>query len=311
MVDAEPAQLPVGRAVTVAVPATSANLGPGFDAFGLALDWRDRYRVEVITSGSQVAVTGSDPVPDDDRNLVLHSVRAGLTEIGCQAPGLRLTGEHSIPHGRGLGSSAAAIAAGLAAAQFLAEAGSGPADQPVAVRRWLRLADRIEGHPDNVAAALAGGLVLVCRRDDADVVMARPVVHPDVAALALIPDEPMSTEQARGLLPATVPHTEAVANSARAALLVQALTAEPELLYEATQDRLHQDHRASVMSETADLLRSLRSRGIPAVLSGAGPTVLVLGQDTDLDRAASVDAPGFRAVRLGIGTGVSGGIARA
>lgn len=308
MTDAEPAWLPVGRVATVDVPATSANLGPGFDAFGLALDWRDRYRVEIIPAGSQVAVTGADPVPGDDQNLVLHSVRAGLGQIGWRAPGLALTGTNSIPHGRGLGSSAAAIAAGLTAAQLLAGSASGTS-VAVEPERFLSLADRIEGHPDNVAAALAGGLVLVYRRDDAEVAMARPAVHPDLTALALIPDAPVSTEQARGLLPVTVPHTQAVDNGARAALLVHALTAEPDLLYDATKDRLHQDRRATVMPESADLLKSLRSRGVPAVLSGAGPTILVLGRSADLDRASGVDAPGFRPVRVGIGAGASGFVA--
>jgi homoserine kinase len=298
-------ELPIGRAADVDVPASSANLGPGFDAFGMALDWRDRYRVEVIASGTQVRVAGDDPVPADEHNLVLVSLRHGLQELSCQAGGLRLTGQHTIPHGRGLGSSAAAIVAGLAAAQALAdpETTSGAA-QAIDPARWLSLAARIEGHPDNVAAALAGGLVLVHRGADGAVEIACPVVHPDVAALVLLPERPVSTKQARGLLPATVPHGEAAANSASAALLVHALTADPGMLYEATRDRLHQDYRAPAMPATAALLQSLRNQRFPAVLSGAGPAVLVLGRGAELDTVETLPAPGFRPVRLRIDTGV-------
>jgi homoserine kinase len=298
-------ELPIGRATEVDVPASSANLGPGFDALGLALDWRDRYHIEVIDSGTQVDVTGGDPVPDDEHNLVLTSLRRGLHELCCQAPGLRLTGRHTIPHGRGLGSSAAAIVAGLAAAQALAAASTASSSGPVIdPEHWLPLAERVEGHPDNVAAALAGGLVLVHRGIDGAAKIARPVVHSDVAALILVPDRPVSTQQARGLLPAAVPHGQAASNSGCAALLIHALTAEPGLLYEATQDRLHQDYRAPAMPATATLLQALRSRRIPAALSGAGPAILVLGTDAELDAAEAVTAPGFRPQRVGIGTGV-------
>lgn len=305
LIDAGACELPVGRVVTVEVPASSANLGPGFDALGLALNWRDSYRVEIIESGLEVALDGvhTDPVPADGQNLVVRSILMGLARAGHRAPGLRLTGHHSIPHGRGLGSSSAAIVAGLAAAHQLAvPAGrqSGGFDPEA----WLGLADQIEGHPDNVAAALFGGLVLVYRGDTGAPRAARLTVHPDVAALMLVPDQPVSTEQARGLLPQTVPYGHAAANSARAALLVHALTAAPDRLFEATTDQLHQDYRAPAMPASAELLDSLRGRRLPAVLSGAGPAVLVLARSTELDAIAATDPPGFRAVRLGISAGV-------
>lgn len=302
-------ELPVGRWVTVDVPASSANLGPGFDCFGLALNWRDNYRVEVIDSGIAVAVTGAagSQVPVGGQNLVVRSTQLGLAQLGFQAPGLRLTGEHTIPHGRGLGSSSAAIVAGLAAADGLvaSEEDRLPGATSFEPGGWLELAERVEGHPDNVAAALFGGLVLAYRADSGAPRIARPAVHPDVGALALVADQPVSTEQARGLLPSTVPHAQAAANNARAALLVHALSTDPDLLYDATRDLLHQEYRAPAMPDATQLLEALRGEGIPAVMSGAGPTVLVLARTGEMETAVNLaGCCGVRAVRLTPDAGV-------
>lgn len=295
-----------GRRVTVAAPATSANIGPGFDFFGLALSWRDRVSLEVTERGYGVDVTGEGAVtmPRDDSHLVLASLITGLADLGFTAPGLRLTAHNTVPHGRGLGSSAAAIVTGLLAARELAGAGPDPG--------WLlRHGAVIEGHPDNVAAAIHGGFVLAYRREHsaggADVVQLR--VHPDVSAWVFVAKEELATARARRLLPATVPHSDAAANSARAALLVHALAAEPALLSEATRDWLHQDYRRRSMPASHALLTELRRRGWAAVISGAGPSVLVLGPAAGLDALAELATPEFvgRAVEIGAGGAVEAG----
>lgn len=300
--------LPPGRRVRVEVPATSANLGPGFDCFGLALDWRDRLSFETVeATGSepqvQVEITGEGAgrLPADGTNLIVRSLVRGLDRIGARAAGLRVRVHNSIPQGRGLGSSSAAIVAGLAAAHGLARP-----DEPFDPADWLPMADALEGHPDNVAAALYGGLVLAYRpvAGPAGAAAAVAAVHPDVTALALVPETPLATHQARSVLPDLVPHAEAAANAGRAALLVHALTTAPELLFEATVDWLHQGYRSAAMPGSWQLVRQLRERGLPAVISGAGPTVLVLGTPDRIERAVAATPAGFRVVPVGPGPGV-------
>lgn len=285
--------------MSVEVPATSANLGPGFDCFGLALQWRDTVDVEVTAGPVVIEVSGEGAatVPRDERHLIVVALRRGLAELGTRIPGLRLRAGNTIPHGRGLGSSSAAIVAGLVAARALA----GMAPDP----HWiLEHAAAIEGHPDNVAAASLGGFVM-SYRDRGAVGAVRSLVHPSIGAVALIPAEPVPTPQARALLPSTVPHPDAAADAGRAALLVHALAHDPALLPVATEDWLHQRYRRGAMPASADLVDQLRARGLAAVISGAGPTVLVLGDDAALERVAEVAAPGFRRRRLDVGSGAS------
>lgn len=299
--------IPAGRRVRVEVPATSANLGPGFDCLGLALDWRDTSEFETVTrSGGEprvrVEITGegAGTLPADERNLIVRSLDRGLQRVSsglADDTGLLVRVRNTIPQGRGLGSSSAAIVAGLAGAHALTS------EQPFDPADWLGLADRIEGHPDNVAAALFGGLVLAYRSVEDGVAAVTSPVHPAVAALALVPEAPLTTEVARAALPATVPHGDAAANAGRAALLVHALTRAPELLFEATADWLHQSYRAASMPASAELLESLRSKGIPAVISGAGPTVLVLGDDGTMAGVQDLVPEGFRAVTVAVGHG--------
>ena len=258
-------------AVRVRVPATSANLGPGFDTFGLALGQYDEVDVAVDGVGLVIQVTGeaADEVPRDESHLVVSAMLAAFRRWASEPAGLRVRCCNTIPHARGLGSSAAAIVAGVVAARHLVE------DEAIGDDDVLALATELEGHPDNVAAALAGGFTLAWTGDDgARAVRLTP--HPDVLPVVCVPGWPMSTQAARGLLPAEVPHADAVFNAARSGLLVAALTQAPERLLEATQDRLHQPYRAPAMRPTADLLNRLRTRGVPAVLSGAGPSVLAL-----------------------------------
>ena len=288
--------LPVGLAVTVQVPATAANLGPGFDCFGLALDWYDRVQLEVLDAGYSIEVSGegTEAIPRDESHLIIRSALVGLADLGVRAPGLGLRCRNTIPHGRGLGSSSAAIVAGLVAAAALA------GERPDA--RWLLThATAIEGHPDNVAAAIYGGFVLAYESEGIHV--AQGGVRADVGVAVFVADSQLATEAARRLLPEMVPHGDAVANSARSALLVHALAAKPGLLLEATRDWLHQSYRKPAMPQSSELMNRLRSKGFAAVISGAGPSVLVLGRTRDLEALGAEAAPGFTVRLLGIGRG--------
>jgi len=263
------------RPVTVTVPASSANLGPGFDSFGLALGLYDEVRLAVAPSGLTIEVLGegAGTVPVDEAHLVVRSMRATFAELDAFPPGLRLRCRNAVPHGRGLGSSAGAVVAGIVAARELA-ARSGVDITRLQSGGALRLAADLEGHPDNVAAALLGGLTLAWSDNGG----ARAVrLQPTTSVVALVPPRAVSTELARTLLPTQVPHADAAANAARAGLLVAALTVRPDLLLAGTEDRLHQEYRASVLADSLTAVRRLRAAGHAAVVSGAGPTVLVLG----------------------------------
>jgi len=259
--------------VRVSVPATSANLGPGFDALGLALSLRDELAAEVTDGGLRVDVDGAGAadVPRDESHLVVRSMRAAFEALGGQPAGLRLRCHNVIPHSRGLGSSSAAIVAGLALARALVIDGGERLDDDA----MFRLAADLEGHPDNVAPALYGGFV-VSGQDDDRFWAANAPVAPSISAVAFVPPNPVETKVARGLLPDVVPHADAAANAGRAALLVAALGGRPDLLLLGTRDRLHQDYREPAMPQSLELVRALRGDGYAAIVSGAGPTVLVL-----------------------------------
>ena len=258
--------------VEVSVPATSANLGPGFDSLGIALDLRDVLVGEVSGEpGFDVSVNGmgADEVPLDETHLVYQAMREAFAEMRCEVPGIRLACENKIPHSRGLGSSSAAIVGGICLARGLVAGGSLLMDDDAV----FALAARMEGHPDNVAPAFYGGFTIALAEGEG--FRATSVaVDPRVGAVVFVPPEPVKTAVARGLLPDTVPHAEAAANSARSALLVVALSGRPELLHTATEDFLHQCYRESAMPESLQLVRDLRHDGVAAVISGAGPTVL-------------------------------------
>ena len=267
---------PAVRSVVVKVPATSANLGPGFDTLGLALSHYDRLVVSE-TRGAGVAVhvdgVGAGEVPTDESNLVVRSIAATYRAAGVPLPGLRLEARNAIPHGRGLGSSAAAIVSGVMAAKGLLE---GRVD--FTPDQLLAVATELEGHPDNVAPALFGGLTIAWTTS-AGPSHKRLLVHRGVSPVVFVPETTLSTSLARSLQPASVPHEDATFNVSRSALLVAALIQSPELLLAATEDRLHQSYRASAMPETDMLIRVLRQAGLAAVVSGAGPSLLVLGSD--------------------------------
>ena len=335
------------KPVVVRAPASSANLGPGFDALGLALSLHDVAVARVTGSGLDIEVSGegSETAAAGEAHLVVRAMRAAFDVLGGQPPGLSLRSLNAIPHGRGLGSSAAAIVTGILAARGLARDGAALLPDDAV----LTLAASLEGHPDNVAACLHGGLTISWtalppgpgygpdpvpagpgygpdpvpaglgygpdpvparlgygpdlepagpgsrpaadpagypapdpgRRGDGSAAAAPPgprvvrlPVLEEIRPVVFVAEESLATQTARGVLPAAVPHRDAAANAARSALLVAALIRVPEVLFDATQDFLHQPYRASVMPRTADLLGRLRAAGVAAVVSGAGPSVL-------------------------------------
>ncbi len=261
-----------GSAVRVRVPATSANLGPAFDCAGLALTCHDVLEFAVADAGLTVEVSGvgAGELPTDESHLVVRAFRAACEVLGWSPPGLRVVARNGIPQGRGMGSSAAAVVAGAVGARARCPHPGGGDDDAV-----LRLATQLEGHPDNVAPCLLGGATLSWMTDGGARAV-RLAVLPDVRPVVLVPEATLSTHVARGLLPDAVPHADAAHASGRAALLVHALTREPDLLFEATEDRLHQRQRAAAMPGSLDLLERLRAAGHAAVVSGAGPSLLVL-----------------------------------
>lgn len=272
----------VPRPVVVRAPATSANLGPGFDSAGLCLALFDEVEAEVTSGGLVVDIAGegASALPRTERHLVVRAMRAAFDRLGGQPPGLRVSCTNRVPQSRGLGSSSAAIVAGVLAARALVPTGSEQLDD----EGVLALADALEGHPDNVAACLRGGFCLAWT-DASGVHVVRRDAHPDLLPVAFVPQARSSTKEVRGLLPGTVPHADAAANAARSALLALAITSDPALLLPATEDRLHQPYRAPAMPATAALVARLRDAGLPAVVSGAGPTVLALTQRSQVAAA--------------------------
>lgn len=263
-------------AVRVLVPATSANLGPAFDSAGLALSVYDEL-IAMATDDPGVLVEiegeGQASLPRDETHLVVRSMTAAFDRMGVAADGFILRCRNSIPHGRGLGSSAAAIVGGIVLARAMVTDGRDRlTDSDV-----LQLALELESHPDNLAAALYGGFTIAWLETDgfADAVRIDP--HPDIHPIALIPATDLATTQARALLPDSVPFSDAARNISRSALLVHAMTVDPRRLMTATEDRLHQQSRAAAYPESVALVEQLRERGVPAVISGAGPTVLAFG----------------------------------
>ncbi len=258
----------------VTVPATSANLGPGFDSLGMALAFYDEYELETTAAGLEISIDGegSQSAAKDENNLIYKSIKLVFDSVGEKVPGIRLRCKNSIPHGRGMGSSGAAVAGGVMLAAGLL------ANQNFKEQQLLEFATRMEGHPDNVAPALFGGLTIAWV-DETGPHHKKLTVHRGISPLVLVAPNEMSTKLARSLQPESVPHTDAVFNVSRSALLVAALTQSPELMMSATEDRLHQNYRASAMPETSKLISKLRENGHPAVVSGAGPSVLVLDGD--------------------------------
>ncbi|MDO4240941.1 MAG: homoserine kinase [Microbacteriaceae bacterium] len=265
--------------VKVFAPATSANLGPGFDSLGMAFNYGDTYTAQLSSQpGVRVTVTGDSgkDVPSDHTNLVAKTLLWTYDKVRAPRPaGIEITCENVIPHGRGLGSSSAATVGGL----LLAKGLLGLQGMEISERQLLDFGVEIEGHPDNIAPCLLGGLV-VAWMDRREPGAQQLQWHENIEPLLLVPNFTLSTEHARSLQPDTVPLADACFNVSRAALLVAALTHNPEHLLAATEDRLHQDYRAGAMQASHQLLVQLREKKFAAVVSGAGPSLLVLCKNT-------------------------------
>jgi homoserine kinase len=305
-------------AVRIRVPASTANLGPGFDSVGLALGLWDEYDVSVGTGGLRVSVSGegADDVPRDATHLVVRAMAHGFARLAAHMPAdVCLVARNGIPHSRGLGSSASAIVAGIVAAQAFSDVERWAALPPGAaidldLEVATDLATELEGHPDNASASVRGGMTVSWSRDPGDpspsaTGTASVATHPDVTAVVLVPREQLATHTARAVLPPHVDHVDAALNSGRAALLVEAMSRRPDLLLPATRDWLHQGFRRAAFAPSMDLVDALRGDGYAAVISGAGPSVVVL---STRERAGSVLVPADRTgwVRLEPGIPATG-----
>jgi homoserine kinase len=282
--------------IQVQVPATSANLGPGFDSFGLALAMHDRYVAQILDdAGLDIDVTGegADEVPRTDKNLLVKAMNKGFDFLGGKPKGIAVRALNVIPHGRGLGSSASAIVGGLSLARALVLTGI----DKMSDEKLLQLATEMEGHPDNAAAALYGNAVVAWQEDQHGKEVAQAIslsVDTRIRAIAFIPSTAVATSKARKMLPESIPHGDAARNSANSALLVHALTLRPDLLFRATQDFLHQSYRQDAMPASFALLTKLRGAGVAAFISGAGPTVLALHTGNESDVAELIRAAGTK-----------------
>ena len=287
----------MSRIVSVSVPATSANLGPGYDALGLALEIRDHVTAQ-FTDDKLITVVvtgeGAGKLPTDATHLVAKTIIDACKAFGTEVSGLRVECKNAIPQGRGLGSSAGAIVAGLVLASELTYARASEDE-------LLQMANAIEGHPDNVAACLLGAMTIAWLEDDGKANSVSMNVHPDVSPVLGIPETELDTHKARGLIPESIPHVDAAFNAGRSALLVAAMIGDPDFLLEATEDKLHQPFRAQAYSESMALVEQLRAAEIAACISGAGPTVIALSTVEQVAQAIEIIAKsGFTAVPVAV-----------
>ena len=287
----------MSRIVSVSVPATSANLGPGYDALGLALEIRDFVTAQ-FTEDNKITVEvtgqGAGKLPTDANHLIAKTIIDACKAFGTEVTGLHVECKNAIPQGRGLGSSAAAIVAGLVLASELTYARASEDE-------LLQMANAIEGHPDNVAACLLGAMTIAWLEDDGKANSVSMNVHPDISPVLAIPQTELDTHKARGLIPESIPHVDAAFNAGRSALLVAAMIGDPDFLLEATEDKLHQPFRAQAYPESMELVAQLREAQIAACISGAGPTVIALSTRDQVAQASEIIAKsGFTAAPVGV-----------
>ena len=312
------ASLVEGSCVRVRVPASSANIGPGFDSIGLALGiWDECVATVTAAPGLRIDVTGegADEVPRNELNLIHRAMVAAWNQLEVQTPaGLHLSCHNTVPHCRGLGSSATSIVAGVLAAQGLSDIATGNGGDSAGFDRGFtnNLAAALEGHPDNSSASVFGGMTLSWT-DDLEPGLIHTVqiqVQADVIPLVFVPAAKLSTASARAVLPAQVPHALAARNSGRAALLIEAVTRRPDVLLAATREWLHQEQRRPAFPQSMALVDVLRARGHAAVISGAGPSVLVLTTPERCEDARTLcDQSVWRMLEPGIPT-VGAGLAK-
>lgn len=284
--------------ITLRVPATSANLGPGFDSFGCALALYNTYTFERIAEG--IEVTGCPPEFCNAENLSIQAYRYALDAMGLPMEALRLHVQSEIPVCRGLGSSSAMIIGGVFAANAMHGA-------PFTREEMLALCTVIEGHPDNLAPALYGGMTASLMRNGRPVTACFPL-SPRLRFLALVPDFPLSTEVARAVLPQRVPFADAVFNVSHAALLLRALEdADTDMIALALDDRLHQQYRKGLIRDYDKVERVAKDCGVTAFcISGAGPTCLCIAADEEtgprLAERIGQECPGWEMLSLVLDT---------
>ena len=289
----------VSGGVRVEVPASSANLGSGFDSAGLALSMFDEIEASFTDKpGVQVDVDGEgrNSLPRDENHLIARVMLKTFANLSMPVQGLYLRCINRIPHGRGLGSSAAAISAAVVAARALAGTQGTRMDDQGA----LELASSLEGHPDNVAACLYGGFTVSWIDENSLARAVKIKTHESIIPVVMIPKFEVDTEHARALLPSHVPHRDASYNISRSALLVHAMTNDPDYLFEATSDRIHQEYRRPSMQSASALVTSLRMKNHAAYISGSGPTVCVLTNSDKVEEVISLVPDEFEAQQLTI-----------
>lgn len=276
-----------GTRVRVEVPGSTSNLGPGFDAFGCALAIANRFEFTLIPDGDRPVRTFRGPaaggIPLDESNLAIRAMAFAWGRLGCDAGLVRrvsLSGEIHVPQARGLGSSSTAIVAGVAAAAAFLR-------RPPGVARQLALATEMEGHPDNVSAALLGGFVASIPGTD-PIVFRRYRVHRRVAFIVVIPDYEVRTAEARAALPDSYPRSEAIANLARTPLVLEAFrTGDLADLWTIMDDRIHQPFRAPLYPGLGEMREAARKAGAAGFcVSGAGPAMLAIAAAEESPRIA-------------------------
>ena len=270
------------KKVTVRVPATTANLGPGFDAFGCALSLYTDVTFEETESGLQI--TGCDEAYTGPDNLAYTSYCAVLASLSEEIRGVKIHIDAHIPIGRGLGSSAALLVAGAIGANVLR-------GNKLSTQGLLNITNAMEGHPDNLAPAFFGGLTASMVDNGLPVTVNFPL-HPDWEFLALIPDFEVSTNFARSVLPAQLPRADAVYNISHGAMVLKALElGDEKLLRNAMQDRLHQPYRKSLITDYDAIEALVRTTGAAFCVSGAGPTLLCITLDEKLEEKLAKKLP--------------------
>ncbi|MEC9446643.1 MAG: homoserine kinase [Chloroflexota bacterium] len=269
--------------IRVKAPATTANMGPGYDCLGLALDVWNTLEIEVLKDGEpvvEVTGEGADELGTGRDNLIYRAMEFLFQDVGEDMPAVRINCDNAIPIARGMGSSAAAIAGGLVAANYLCS-------QEYTANDLLEMAATIEGHPDNVAAAVLGGmqLVIMDQTDEGNRLYTVPLnVPPELHAVVFVPQVRISTKDARAVLPEKVSMADAVHNMGRVGLLVAAMaTNHPEYLTVATQDRIHQPYRQPLFPAMKVIFQAALDAGAMGVfLSGSGSTVLALTKGREM-----------------------------
>jgi homoserine kinase len=260
-------------AVKVKVPATVANLGPGFDALGVAVQMHLEVDIEPRRDSIEIEVEGegAETLPKDESNLVIRSMNDFFDFVGRRPPGYSVRVRNPIPLGSGLGSSAAAVVGGLYAARAIT-------GRNVPQTEMVRLAVGIEGHPDNILPALLGGLVVCYQEPGSDFKYFRLEPSERLVPILAVPAKGFSTKEARKALPEDVAFADAQFTASRAALLVAAITsgAGTDVLAAAMSDRLHEPHRLKLMPETMAVHSELREAGLAVALAGAGPSLLAV-----------------------------------